>query len=904
MKRMIAALLATSLAMLALTASAQAAFSDYGIKSFSASLSSDQAGGHPDFTTSFDLKREASGALFASTRDIAFDLPPGLSGNPNTALKCTAAQLTATDVEDPQGKSCPIDSQVGVSEVTVFNEGAAITFFEPVYNMEPGAGAVARLGFIAQIYPVIIDLQVRSESDFGVTATVRGAGSLIPLLAATTTVWGVPAAASHDSERITPYEAANKGGVPQTPDGKRESGLTPAPFLTNPTRCGAPLEVTMTATSYQLPDQPARASDPLPSMTGCGNLAFEPGLTLTPTSRQAASPTGLGADLEIPQDETANGRATSHLRNATVTLPRGVTIAPGAAEGLAACSAQEAGFGTRDAARCPDAAKIATATIDSPPLERPIEGAVYQRTPVRGDLFGVWLVADELGLHLKLRGEVKADPVSGQLSVAFEGPAGTEGLPQAPVRSFELHFKAGPRAPLAAPQQCGTYLAHYAFTPWSGTRTVEGEAPMTFDQGCETGGFSPRLNAGAANPVAGAFSSFLTTLTREAKEANVSTVDLALPKGVSAKLAGVPLCRGAAVSSGNCPEGSKVGSAIVATGPGPQPLLLPQPGRDLIEVFLSGPYRSAPYSLVVKTPAQAGPFDLGTVVTRAAIRINPRTAQVTVSTDPLPQILEGVPITYRTIHVKVDRPEFTLNPTDCSELAVTAKVTSDNGQLAHPKSRFQVGGCKELPFRPTLSLRLHGKTNRGAHPALTAVLKARKGDANIAYAQVALPRSEFIENAHLNNVCTRHDFAAERCPRGSVYGTATARTPLLSKTLHGKVYLRSSRHVLPDLVIALRGQIDIDAVGRIDTSKEGGLRTTFSTIPDAPISKVALHMRGGHKGLLVNSEGLCAGPHRAQVAFRAHSGKAKTSHPLLRTDCAKAKRASTESNRNHTDGRE
>jgi hypothetical protein len=875
--------------MVLLGGAARADFSDYGIKSFGGSISTSQAGGRPDFTVSFELKREPSGVLFASTREISINAPPGLLGNPSAFPKCTATQLTTTDVEDPNGDSCPIDSQVGISEVTVFNEGGPRTFAEPVYNMEaPGDEAVARLGFIAEAFPIFVDLRVRSEGDYGVTATVRGAGSLIPLLSASTTLWGVPAAHGHDSLRITPYEALHNAGVPETPNGKRTSGIVPAPFLANPTRCGVPLELSMTASSYALPDQPVSATAQLPVMTGCGKLDFKPSLTLTPTSREAAFPAGLDSTLALPQDENVEGAATSQMRYARVELPKGMTVSPGAADGLAACSTEQvglAGRGASEAARCPEAAKLASAEIDIPALGRPIHAALYQRTPEPGRLLGVWLVADELGLHLKLPGEVRADPQDGQLFVEFRGTQATEGIPQGPIRGLELQIKSGARAPLQTPSSCGTYFAKYEFVPWSAGPSVLGAAPMTIDQNCDTGGFSPKLSAGSVNPLGGAFSAFVAELTRESDEENVSTLSVTLPPGVLAKVAGVEHCEGAATETGNCPPASRVGSATVATGPGPSPLWLPQPGKDSIVIYLAGPYRSAPYSLVVKAPAQAGPFDLGTVVNRLAIRIDPETAQATVTSDPLPQILEGVPISYRTIHSDIDRPKFVINPTSCEEMAVRSTVVSATGQVADPSARFQVGGCGELPFRPGLSLRLHGKTNRGAHPSLRAVLTARPGDANIARLQAALPRSEFLDQGHIKTICTRVQFAANRCPAGSIYGRAKAITPLLDQPLRGLVYLRSSRHLLPDMVVALRGKIDINAVGRIDSVRGGGLRTTFAAIPDAPLTKVVVDMYGGKKGLLVNSRELCRDTSRSRVSLVAHNDKHAELSPPVRADC-------------------
>jgi hypothetical protein len=872
------------LALLVLAApAADADYSDYAVASAGASLSSLQAGAHADLTTSFAIATDPASPTdshgykepYARTKDLIVNLPPGLIGNPNLIPQCTAVQFATAF----SGGGCPNASQVGVTRIKLYEYNLA-AYTEPIYNMEApeGGDTVARLGVYAANLPNYINVSVRSDQDYGLTARLEGVNGLLKLVTAETTIWGVPAAASHDTERQTPSEAFN--GASESPS-RHPSERPPAPFLGNPTRCGVAQEVSVSAFSYQLPDHlspPAIAA--LPPINGCNELEFHPSLTVTPTSREAAAPSGLEAELSVPQNETVDGLATSELRDAIVTLPRGMTIASGAADGLAACSAQQVGYKTLAPSACPEAAKIGSAEIDVPALSRVLHGAIYQRTPEPGHLFRIWLVTDELGLHLKISGDIQLDPVTGQITSLFlENP-------QAPVRNFKLRFKGGPRAPLANPSSCGAYRTHYEFAPWSGAPTVAGEAPMTIDQGCDTGGFSPRLSAGTTNPTAGAFSPFALSLTRQTGEQNVSGLDVSMPRGLLAKLAGVAVCPEPQASSGNCPAASQVGTTTVASGPGPAPLWIPQPGKDPTAVFLSGPYKGAPYSLSVRVPAQAGPFDLGTVVTRAGIYVDPESTQVTVKSDPLPQILEGVPVTYRTIHVDVDRPRFTLNPTNCEAMAVGAKVSSVQGAVASPSSPFQVGSCASLPFKPSLSFTLKGSTKRSGHPALRAVLKARPGDANIAKAVVGLPHSEFLAQEHIRTICTRVQFAASACPAGAVYGHARAISPLLDQPLEGPVYLRSSSNPLPDLVADLNGQIHVVLVGRID-SFHGGIRSSFGTVPDAPVTKFVLSMQGGKKGLLVNSRNLCVSTNRASVTFDAQSGKVAHPRPVLRDGCAK-----------------
>jgi hypothetical protein len=885
MKQSLTAVTALLLACF-VAAPAQAAFSDYGIESVDAGISTNQAGDHPDFSIGFTLKTDPSTpadgtglhAPYARTRDITVGLPPGLIGNPHAVAECTAAQF-ATALS---GGGCPQDSQIGVAVTRIYTFNYALT--EPIYNMTPPtSGAVARLGLYAATSPVLIDVEVRSEGDYGLDSMLRGISGTEQVVGAETTIWGVPASPVHDTERLTVEEAFN--GVAKSPP--RPSGLPEElPFLTNPTRCGVAQDVRVEADSYQEPGRFSVGHASLPALTGCGKIEFDPTFSANPTTREAAAPSGLDAELFVPQDESVKTLATSQLKDATVTLPTGMTIASGAAEGLEACSASQVGYGSRNPSACPDAAKIGTAEFDVPPLSRTIEGAVYQRTPEPGHLFRIWLVTDELGAHVKIPGEIHADAVSGRISSVFLDN------PQVPLERLKLHFFGGPRGVLATPSTCGTYFTQFAFAPWSGRPATTGQTPMTIDQGCATGGFSPRLSAGAVNPTAGGFSPFALSLTRNSNEQNVAGLEVSLPPGAAAKLAGVPLCAAATAATGSCPAASQVGTTTVAAGPGPSPLWIPQPGKAPTAVYLAGPYKGAPYSLVVKTPAQAGPFDLGNVVVRAALYIDPVTAQVTTVADPLPQILEGVPISYRTIHVDINRPNFTTNPTDCSPAAVTARVTSIAGAIAAPRSRYQVGACAALGFKPKLSLRLSGKTRRGGYPALKAVLRARPGDANFEKIVAALPHSAFLEQAHIRTICTRVQYAADNCPRGSVYGRARAISPLVDYPVEGPVYLRSSSNPLPDLVMALKGPaatpVEIDVVGRID-SVNGGIRTSFESTPDLPVSKFILNMQGGKKGLLVNSRNLCIAPNRANVKLKAQNGRTANLRPVLKIDCAAGK---------------
>ncbi|HEU5063128.1 MAG TPA: hypothetical protein VFT79_08270 [Solirubrobacterales bacterium] len=863
--------------------SSAASFDEYGLESVSASLSNQEAGAHADLTISFKLIGEGNEPT-GLTRDVLVSLPPGLIGNPQAFPRCSFAQLGET----PEESKCPQDAQVGVSELTL---GGLVngTLLEPIYNMySPGGDIVARFGLFAGPYPAVINVRV-NPIDYSLVAAVEGAPSASRLIAASTTFWGVPAAPIHDSLRLTPLEA--KQG--KLPPGGRKSAQPEVPFLTNPTECGTPRQFAVEAISYQLPDEPSRLTGPFPPISVCEKIKFNPELSLTPTNPEASAPTGLDAVLEIPQNEDAHNKATSTLKSATVTLPEGFAINPAAGDGLAACSPEQVGFGTTNPANCPAAAKLGSVELEVPALEHTLFGSVYQRTPEPGHLFRFWLVTDEQGVHLKLPAEIQANPLTGQLTTVFAGIPSLGGNPQVPFEELRLHIAGGPRAPLTTPADCGSYNAQYEFSPWSGRPAATGPTPMQIVSGCGKGGFDPQLEAGTVSPRAGSFSPFVFTLTREDGEANPQSLAVHLPQGLLAKLGGVHLCPEGQAAAATCPEGSRVGSLAAAVGVGGAPLWIPQPGKAPTAVFLSGPYKGAPYSIIARVPAQAGPFDLGTVVNRAGIYVDPGSATATIRTEPLPQILEGVPVAYRTVHVNVDREQFTLNPTDCSPKEIRATVAAADGAVATPSDPFQATNCAKLRYHPKLKLTFKGSTRRTGHPAVKAVLTQKPNQANTAKATVLLPSSEFIDQGHISNPCTRVQFNAGNCPKLSILGRATARTPLLDQPLKGPVYFRSNGgdRELPDIVADLHGPIRITLVGFVDAVPVKGtelsrIRTRFLDLPDAPVSKFTMNLFGGPKrGLLVNSQNLCKTDRRAEVKLLAQNGRSRNTKPQIVTDC-------------------
>jgi len=896
-----ATLLVAALSLIALFAPAAAGAAEapcvltpqakcFGVESLEASLSSTEAGAHPDLSFTADIKRDPNSKpntfglrdAYAPTRNVRFELPPGLIGDPSVLgvpQQCTAEELVSWSDADKEG-GCPNGSQIGLAEIFAYELGS--TFVEPIYMMRPpGGDVVARLGFIAGIVPIYVDATVRAESDYGLNLEIIDAPTTVKLIRSKATTWGVPADKSHDTQRCVPLEALS--GCAVSPP--RPPGVRALPFLTNPTRCGTPLEMRVGASSWVEPHRFDTKSAPFPEISGCDRLPFGPNLTIEPTNHRAGAPTGLDITARLPASQGVNVLEPAQTRDVRVALPLGLTVNPPSADGLGVCSEAQVRFGEAVAAECPDAAKVADFEAEIPALPRRLKGALYLREPEPGNLFRVWLVADDLGAHVKLQGQLVVDKQTGQVETVILD------APQAPLREMKIVLKSGFRAPLVNPIACGTYASHYEFTPWSGGAPVAGASPMSIDEGCEgLGGFDPKLSAGVTDPTGGAHSPFVFTLTRQDGEQNPAALDITLPKGLAATFAGVPRCDGAAAQTGQCPAGSRIGKVLAAVGAGPAPLWVPQPGKRATAVYLGGPYKGAPLSAIAVVPAQAGPFDLGDQVVRSAVSVDPVSAQATVHSDPLPQILEGVPVRYRTVQVVLDRAGFALNPTSCAPKSIEATLTSSQGQVAHPSTPFTATNCAKLDFKPRISFRLFGGTKRGSHPKLRAIVRPRAGHANIGAASVALPHSEFLDQSHIKTVCTRVQFAADQCPPGAIYGQARATSPLFEEQLSGPIYLRSSNNPLPDMVITLKGPpslpVEVNVVGKVD-SVNGGIRTTFESVPDAPVSEFVVDFPGGKKGLLENSTNLCAQVNKATAKLKGQNGKKVTLHPEMQSSCKK-----------------
>jgi hypothetical protein len=904
---------------------------------------SKQAGAHPfGLLTSIDFNTRTDFSLFTTAntigtiatpieplKDTILDLPPGFVGNTTHLGTCKAIDFLAVG-----GGNCPSSSQIGnvVLGTNNFAIGSSAAFGPfPLYNLEAPVGTAARFGFAVAQVGVILDASVRSDGDYGISAGSLNASGGISVGDISVEFWGEPASAARDDERICLGNAA-----------QRCPGGDQVPFFRNPTSCDGPVTSALRIDSYFQPGVSAEKSVlshetpgyPLPEgpstfpagysgptergapygFEGCEAEPFEPSLEAgPPTGSPAAQPSSFDFTLNFPQEglEEPGAISESDLRNIEITLPKGVRVNPSSADGLGSCSPAQVAMttpvGQADAhfetakTACPENSKIGSVAIKTPLLAHEVAGAAYLAQPEQnpfGSLLAIYLVIhdEQSGVNIVLPGQIHTDPNTGQITTTFNGE------PQLPFGELHLDLKSGPRAPLTTPDSCGTYTTHTVFTGWSG-KVTEGNSSFTIDHGCPAGTFAPRLDAGVQNPLAGAFSPFSLRLSREDGSQEISSLTATLPPGLLGKLKGVTYCpepaiaalkaaegtldtAAAQVAAPSCPASSQVGMITVGAGSGPTPFF-----TNLGRLYLAGPYKGSPYSLVAIVPALAGPFDLGTVVVRNTVDLDHETTAIKVGSDPFPRILDGIPLDIRDLRVEVNRPEFTVNPTDCEPLAVGSTVSATTGTGASLSQRFQVSGCERLGFKPKLTLRLKGKVNRTAHPSLIANLKGRPGDANIARAQVKLPPAAFLDNAHIGGVCTRVQFAAQQCPANSVYGKATATTPLLNYPLSGPVYLRTNpEHELPDLVVALRGsygeRIEVDLAGRTDSVK-GALRNTFEVVPDAAVGSFHLQLFGGKRGLIEMSDGFCAHPN-ATVNLDAQNGRSYDTTPQVAAKCGKS----------------
>jgi hypothetical protein len=860
-------------------------------------------------------------------RTLRVDLPPGLTVNPEATPRCSIEDFTA-GTPGALVPTCDPASKVGVEKITLVTNRPGVEvqpgvvipisgFVIPptkeltevdIYNLEPEKGEPAKFGFIVRkAIPIYLKTEVAWENDYHESFTIA-----LPNTAEAT---GLSTLIS----RLVNFGRSGDGT-----------------YITNPTTCFNPNEgqyetlysTWFRAESYADPvgnfpqgytaveakTPKAAGSEERIQQDGCESVPFDPSVEVNPGTAAVDSPAPAVVTTKLPFNpatEGGEGQMQSHVRKAEVSLPQGMGLNPAGAQGLVACTDGQFKKGVRVYNNeCPAASKIGTVEVDSPPLAKVLTGDVYVGTqnsnnPESGDLYRVLIEAkdEEEGIAARLIGRVKANNTTGQLTAEIyddlkgqftDQPAG---LPQVPFEEIRLRFNGGSNAVLTSPPICSSESTS-SFEPWARPGTsVNAKSKVTLATDPSGGAcpatlaerkFAPTYKANTNSTQAGAYSPFHVRIARTDGQQELKVADITLPEGLTGKLAGIPYCpeaaiAGAAGNSGkaelataSCPSASRLGSVVTRSGTGDKPLEL---GGN---AYLAGPYKGAPLSMVTVTSAVAGPFDLGTVVVRVALHVNPESTQVRAISDVIPDVFGGAKLDLRAIDLHIDRNQFMLNPTSCEPRASAGSI---NGGGANPANQaafstflvndpFQASGCDQLGFKPKLRIKLFGPTQRTKFPRLQATLTTRPGDANIARTAVKMPRSLFLEQGHIGTVCTRPQLASNTCPEASVYGSGWAKSPLLDEKLQGKVYLVSSDNELPDLVADLRGQVNIHLRGIIGNGKKGGgLKTVFPYVPDVPVSKFVLNMKGGKKSLLVNSVNTCEKPQRAAVNMMGQNEK-------------------------------
>jgi hypothetical protein len=895
-----------------------------------------RAGSHPfQFTTTVAINQgpdthplsaegpEAPPAVLA--KDIYTKLPAGLVGNPTPIPKCSVAQFLK--IINGRENECPPQSAVGIASVTVDERFSVheLTFTQPLYNLETYFGEPARFGFVVvqAETPVVLDAVLRDKpgEDYGINVDATNITQTAGLISARVTVWGTPGDPRHDNSRGWGCLQQTRGDFQDAACAPSET-LKPTPFLVLPTSCGSAPVSGVEADSW---DEPGKfesfsPNESMEALGGCNQVPFTPSIEAKPTTQRASAPTGLDFNLDFNNEGLLNpeGLSQSELRDTVVALPEGLTINPSAGVGLGGCSEAQYESETVDSAPgagCPDDSKLGTVEIETQLLTQKIHGAIYIAQPYANpshSLVALYVVAKnpETGVLIRLVGKVEPNPVTGQLTTIFENN------PQLPFSHFNFHFREGQQAPLISPPVCGTYSTQARLTPWSeplSTLTDSSSFQITqgYDGGaCPSGGvppFDPGIVAGQLNNNAGSFSPFYLHLTRTDAEQEISGFSTNLPSGLTGDLSGIPFCPEADIEAArqktgvqeeaqpSCPVASQIGHTLVGTGVGA--VLAYVPGK----IYLAGPFHGAPFSLVAVTSAVVGPFDLGTVVLRFGLTIDPYTARVSVtptSSEPIPTILKGIVTHVRDIRVYIDRNKFTLNPTSCNPLSIGSTLTSSLGATKTVTSPFQASNCQGLGFKPVFKVSTSGKTSRKAGASLTVKLSYPAGvQANISKVKVDLPKQLPSRLTTLQKACTAAQFEANPagCPPESRVGFAKAVTPLIPVPLEGPAYFVShGGEAFPSLIIVLQGYgVTIDLVGSTYIDPKTNITSsTFKTVPDQPVGSFELTLPQGKYSALAANGDLCKAKLVMPTAFDAQNGATvKQATKITVTGCPKTKKA-------------
>ncbi len=807
-----------------------------------------QAGSHPyEFTAkfAFNTSADAKGKQVpdGAPKSVQIKLPRGVAGDLQRIPQCKQSSFRAGTTFGPA--NCPLGSQVGMLILNGEEKHA-------LYNLAPPAGVAGQIGAVV-IAPVVIDLSIRSGSDYGLTAELRNLSSAKEVKEISISLWGVPADSGHDHLRCVEKEGS-------TENESCPSGAPAEPLLTMPTSCGEPLTTTIVVNSWEDPEEDIERSTTAvgangePSnLSGCERLHFDPSVTVQPESAIADAPTGLSIDAHVPFRGGSSELAGPDLENVVFALPGGLSINAATGGGLNGCTAAEIALGQVSKPTCPDSSKIGTLEIQTPILAKPLTGFVYLAEPAGGLFEGaltIYLAGETAGLNFKLVGQLSAQPESGQLTLTLDG------VPELPFSDLRLDLFGGPRGAIANPTACGPFTTVAALTPYSSSETTTRSSEFTIAEGC-SGGFAPSFNAGAASSAAGQSTGFALQVNRTDGQQYIRELTAVLPAGLMGNISSVPQCSDADAAAGTCPASSEIGTISVGAGAGTDPFYLNG------HVYLTGPYAGAPFGVSIVIPALAGPFNLGTVLVRGKITVDLAASRMTIATDPFPTILQGVPLRAKSLHIEIDRPNFMVNPTTCAGQTTSGTVSSTAGAAAAVSAPFRALGCSGLSFAPKLAATTPGKaSNRGDGAGFDMKVTAPAGvHANLKSVVIKLPKALKARLSAVQQACLAATFAAnpQACPAASLVGKAAVDTPMLGTPLTGPVYLVFYRHSkYPDLVMVLQGSgLSLQLKGTVEVNNGINI-TTFDSLPDIPMSLFELDLPEGRHSLLGATENLCA----------------------------------------------
>jgi hypothetical protein len=831
----------------------------------------EQAGGHSHFVTTTLLlhneRNEQAGEdsefkPVAPVRNLEFYLPLGFLGNVTVAAEC---HPTLVEINGQDLSGCPQSSRVGTVLAMIADDVYANSFDSThehgIYNIVPEKGYPAELAFASNnLTFVMYATAVRRDGKYMTRIAIPNLSVAASLVGAITTFYG------DDEEHFV-----REGG--------EEATLDRGAFLTDPSDCDASPEALSARVEFNTWTEPgvppgAASAPAFTKLEGCNLLRFSSTMSVKPQTTQAGAPSGYQIGLNVPQAPNGGtGLGTPPVKDVNVTLPEGTTISPSAANGLEACqdSGPEGinieGEGSEEVAadglerpapgKCPEASAIATVKATSPLLHEQLEGHLFVAQPQcggpgqapctntdaeNGKLFGIYLEvqAPEADVIVKLAGHASVDPATGRITTVFDEN------PQFPLSNITASTTRGARAPLANPVECGPAVSESALSSWASPYTNESFASDYFNVDWDGAGgscpgsvpFAPSAEARTTVTNAGATTPFVFTLKREDREQNILAVATTLPKGLLGYVSKVARCPEPAASEEReaCPAESQIGTATVAVGSGSDPYNVTG------KVYFTGPYNGAPFGLSILVPAVAGPFNLGYVLVRVALTINPTTAQVTATSSDVPQMLDGVPARVRSIQLAFDTREFVVNPTNCEAQSITGTVKSATDGEAGITAPLTTYGCSDLPFAPTLSVSTEASATKVDGTGVDVKVAYPGGiEANVAKLKIAFPTQLPVRLETLRKACLAAVFQANpaNCPAAADIGTATVHTPILANPLSGPLYLVSFGNAkFPNVVMVLQGEgVTLEVEGESSVSaKTSVLTATFNSVPDAPFS--------------------------------------------------------------------